>query len=84
MTVKKELTGKGVNYCAACDGMFYKDKTVVVVGGGNSAAADALLLSRICKKVIIVHRRDTLRATKVYHEPLMKKKMWSSAGTARS
>lgn len=70
---EKELTGKGVNYCAACDGMFYKDKTVVVVGGGNSAAADALLLSRICKKVIIVHRRDTLRATKIYHEPLMAK-----------
>ncbi len=70
---EKELTGKGVNYCAACDGMFYKDKTVVVVGGGNTAAADALLLSRICKKVIIVHRRDTLRATKIYHEPLMAK-----------
>ena len=52
--------------------MFYKDKTVVVVGGGNSAAADALLLSRICKKVYVVHRRDALRATKVYHEPLMK------------
>lgn len=69
---EKELIGKGINYCAACDGMFYKDKTVVVVGGGNSAAADALTLSRICKKVIIVHRRDTLRATKIYHEPLMK------------
>lgn len=52
-------------------GMFYKDKTVVVVGGGNSAAADALLLSRICKKVILVHRRDELRATKIYHQPLM-------------
>ncbi len=51
--------------------MFYKGKTVVVVGGGNSAAADALSLSRICKKVIIVHRRDTLRATKIYHESLM-------------
>ena len=69
---EKELTGRGVNYCAACDGMFYKDKTVVVVGGGNSAAADALLLSRVAKKVILVHRRDTLRATKVYHEPLMR------------
>lgn len=69
---ERELVGKGVAYCAACDGMFYKGKTVVVVGGGNSAAADALILSRIAKKVIIVHRRDTLRATKVYHEPLMK------------
>ncbi len=65
------LTGRGVAYCAACDGMRYKGKTVVVVGGGNSAAADAMLLSRIAQKVILVHRRDTLRATKVYHEPLM-------------
>ena len=57
-------------YCAACDGMFYKDKTVVVAGGGNSAVADALILSRIAKKVILVHRRDTLRATKIYHDLL--------------
>ena len=66
-----ELVGRGIAYCAAGDGMFYRGKTVVVVGGGNSAAADALLLSRIAKKVIIVHRRDNLRATKIYHEPLM-------------
>ncbi|MBO5954036.1 MAG: thioredoxin-disulfide reductase [Oscillospiraceae bacterium] len=69
---EKALNGKGVAYCAACDGMFYRGKTVVVVGGGNSAAADALLLSRVAKKVILVHRRDTLRATKIYHEPLLK------------
>ena len=68
---ERELTGRGVNYCAACDGMFYKGKTVVVVGGGNTAAADALTLSRIAKKVILVHRRDTLRATKVYHHSLL-------------
>ena len=68
---ERELIGRGVNYCAACDGMFYKGKTVVVVGGGNSAAADAALLSRIASKVILVHRRDSLRATKVYHQPLM-------------
>ncbi len=68
---ERELIGRGVNYCAACDGMRYKGKTVVVVGGGNSAAADAMLLSRIAAKVILVHRRDTLRATKIYHEPLM-------------
>lgn len=67
---EKALTGRGVSYCAACDGMFYKDKTVVVVGGGNTAAADAMTLSRIAKKVILVHRRDTLRATKLYHELL--------------
>lgn len=66
-----ELTGKGVHYCAACDGMQYRGKTVVVVGGGNTAAADALSLSRIAKKVILVHRRDTLRATKIYHKPLL-------------
>ena len=69
---EEKLIGKGVGYCAACDGMFYKGKTVVVIGGGNSAAADALLLSKICEKVIVVHRRDTLRAEKVYHEPLLK------------
>lgn len=68
---EEALLGRGVSHCAACDGMFYKGKTVVVVGGGNTAAADALQLSRICEKVIIVHRRDTLRATKVYHQPLL-------------
>lgn len=69
---EKELTGRGVSYCAACDGMFYKGKTVVVVGGGNSAAADALILSRIARKVIVVHRRDALRATKIYQEALFR------------
>lgn len=69
---EQELIGRGVSYCASCDGMFYRGKTVVIVGGGNTAAADAMLLSRVCKKVILVHRRDTLRATKIYHEPLMK------------
>ena len=68
---ESELIGRGVAYCASCDGMFYRGKTVVVVGGGNTAAADAILLSRIAKKVIIVHRRDTLKATRIYHEPLM-------------
>ena len=68
---EKELLGRGISHCAACDGMFYKGKTVVIVGGGNTAAADALQLSRLCKKVILIHRRDTLRATKIYHQPLM-------------
>jgi len=67
-----ELVGRGIGYCASCDGMFYRGKTVAVVGGGNSAAADALVLSRIAKKVYLIHRRDSLRATKVYHEPLEK------------
>lgn len=69
---EKNFVGKGVHYCAACDGMTYKGKTVAVIGGGNSAVADALVLSRICKKVYIVHRRDTLKATKIYHDLLLK------------
>ena len=80
---EESLIGKGVGYCAACDGMFYKGKTVAVVGGGNSAAADALLLSNICKKVYLIHRRDTLRATKIYHDPLFQANnvsfVWDSA-----
>ena len=68
---EQALVGRGLGYCAACDGMFFRGKTVAVVGGGNSAAADALYLSRICKKVYLIHRRDALRATKIYHEPLM-------------
>ena len=67
---EEKLIGRGVGYCAACDGMFFKDKTVAVIGGGNSAAADALLLSKICKKVFVIHRREKLRAEKFYHEPL--------------
>ena len=69
---EKELIGKGVHYCAHCDGRFYKGKTVAVVGGGNSAVSDALYLSRLAKKVYLVHRRDTLRATKIYLDPLKK------------
>ena len=70
--MERELVGRGVNYCAACDGMFYKGKIVAVVGGGNTAVADALQLSRIAKKVYLIHRRDTLRATKLYHTQLEK------------
>lgn len=83
---EKEWTGKGIHYCAHCDGRFYKDKTVVVVGAGNSAAADALYLSRLAKKVYVVHRRDTLRATKVYHGPLLQAEnvefLWNSTVSA--
>ena len=68
---EEALVGKGVHYCAACDGAFYRGKTVAVVGGGNSAAADALTLSRLAEKVYLIHRRDSLRATRVYHEPLL-------------
>ena len=80
-----ELIGRGLHYCAHCDGRFYKGKTVLVVGGGNSAASDALYLSNLAEKVYVVHRRDTLRATKIYHEPLMRAEnvefIWDSAIT---
>lgn len=67
---EEKFLNRGVHYCAHCDGRFYKDKTVAVIGGGNSAVSDALYLSKLCKKVYLIHRRDSLRATKVYHEPL--------------
>ena len=67
---EESLRGRGVSYCATCDGMFFRDKTVVVAGGGNSAAEDALTLSNVCKKVYLVHRRDSLRATQSYLAPL--------------
>ena len=67
---EERLTGRGVHYCAHCDGMFYRGRTVALVGGGNSAVAEALFLSRMAEKVILIHRRDSLRATKLYHEAL--------------
>ena len=66
------LIGKGVGYCATCDGMFYKGKTVAIVGGGNSAVSEAIYLAKICKKVFLIHRREVLRATKIYQNALMK------------
>ena len=80
---EQERVGRGIHYCASCDGMFFRGKTVAVVGGGNTAAADALLLARLCEKVILIHRRDSLRATKLYHAPLMQTEnvefRWNSA-----
>ena len=80
---EERLIGKGLHYCAHCDGRFYKGKEVMVIGGGNTAAADALYLSRLAAKVTVVHRRDTLRATRIYHEPLMQAEnvefLWDSA-----
>lgn len=66
------LRGKGVSYCATCDGAFYKDKTVAVIGGGDTAAGDAAFLSAMCKKVYLIHRRDRLRASKSYEKKLDK------------
>ena len=80
---EESLIGRGLHYCAHCDGRFYKGKTVAVVGGGNSAAQDALYLSHLAKKVYLIHRRDSLRATKIYHDPLLKAEnvefIWDSA-----
>ena len=67
---EQELRGRGVAYCATCDGMMYRNKTVAVLGGGNSAVAAALYLSKLCREVYLIHRRDTLRASKVYMDAL--------------
>jgi thioredoxin reductase (NADPH) len=66
-----EFTGKGVSYCATCDGAFFKDKTVAVVGGGNSAVTEALELTKFANKIILIHRRNELRATKIMQEKVM-------------
>lgn len=79
---ERELRGRGVSYCATCDGSFYRGKTVVIVGGGNTAVADAIFLAKICEKVYLVHRRDELRASKTYMDALEKTEniefIWSS------
>ncbi|MCH3915143.1 MAG: thioredoxin-disulfide reductase [Acidaminococcaceae bacterium] len=69
---EENMSGKGVAYCATCDGRMFKDKVVAVNGGGNSAVEDAIYLAKICKKVYLVHRRDKLRATPVYWDSLKK------------
>lgn len=70
---EKELAGKGISYCATCDGNFYQDKDVAVVGGGNTALMDAIYLSGIAKKVYLIHRRDEFRGEKVYVDEVRKK-----------
>lgn len=77
-----KLQGKGVSYCATCDGALYKDKDIVVVGGGDTAVEEALFLTRFGKKVTLIHRRDRLRATKVLQERVFANKkmefVWES------
>ena len=79
---EKEFVGRGVSYCAVCDGAFYKDKIVAVVGGGNSAIEEAMYLTKFAKKVYVIHRRDRLRADKILQEKAFKNQkiefIWNS------
>jgi thioredoxin reductase (NADPH) len=79
---EKEFTGKGVSYCATCDGPFFKDSQIVVVGGGDSALTEALYLTKFAKELTIIHRRDALRGTKIYQERVFEnpkiKLLWNS------
>jgi thioredoxin reductase (NADPH) len=68
---EKEYTGKGVSYCATCDGAFFRDKAVAVLGGGNSAVTEALELTKFASKIYLIHRRHELRATKILQEKLL-------------
>jgi thioredoxin reductase (NADPH) len=79
---EKEFTGKGVSYCATCDGAFFRDSQIIVVGGGDSALTEALYLTKFAKEVTIIHRRDALRGTKIYQERVFAnpkiKLLWNS------
>jgi len=70
---EEELIGKGVHYCATCDGAFYKDKTVAVIGGANTAVTSAIYLSSICKKVYLIYRKDVLKCEKTLLEKVKSK-----------
>jgi len=79
---EKEFAGKGVSYCATCDGAFFTDSQIVVVGGGDTALTEALFLTKFVKELTIIHRRDALRATKIYQEKALSnpkiKFLWNS------
>ena len=79
---EKEYTGRGVSYCATCDGFFFRDRDVAIVGGGNTAIAEALFLAKMVRKIYLVHRRDALRADKILQERAFKNEkiefVWNS------
>jgi len=79
---EKEFVGKGVSYCATCDGAFFQDSQIVVVGGGDSALTEALFLTKFVKELTLIHRRDALRGTKIYQERVLAnpkiKFLWNS------
>ena len=79
---EKEFSGRGVSYCATCDGAFFRDCEIIVVGGGDSALTEALFLTKFAKQVTIIHRRDALRGTKIYQERVLAspkiKMLWNS------
>jgi thioredoxin reductase (NADPH) len=79
---EKEFAGKGVSYCATCDGAFFQDSQIFVVGGGDSALTEALFLTKFAKELTIIHRRDALRGTKIYQERVFAnpkiKMLWNS------
>ena len=81
---EEKLTGKGVSYCATCDGAFFRNQDVAVVGGGNTALQDALYLSNICNKVYLIHRRDEFRADENTVQELKQKENVSWASTGKS
>lgn len=72
MPGEEELTGRGVSYCALCDGMFFKDQVVACIGGGNTALEESVYLSKLAKKVYLIHRRDQFRGYKIYQERVLK------------